>query len=418
VCVLTLSLFCFFCFILLRPPCSQQHCQVCHLRVSRSEFRNYKHVCSDCVKSIPDNSPSVALSPTPSRSPAPPPLFDRNPSSLVPLSSVERSAVVTLRLLGFTQQAAAQRLGCSRHTIASWQHRFEDTGNVLDLPRSGRPSSLSDEEKEELVMVSSVNSRYTPKKLKVICNSEVSTRTIDRTLQAAGLFGRVAAKKRIFTDEDKRKRLSFAAGYSKWSEEDWDHVVFADEAVIEGAGAGHGRVWVRRERGVAETFTSEHSSGRIPHPIKMNVWACFTGRGVGYCYIFNENMNGKLFKHILDTHLIQSAQLHFSSTETWWLLQDNAPTHKAKVVTKWLHNHGIQQLEFPPYSPDLNPIENLWQYIEQQVEERGTKTAHELQDAIAEEWERAPTDLLRKLAHSMPQRCREVIEASGDHTSH
>src|SRR5271163_4088598 len=44
--------------------------------------------------------------------------------------------------------------------------------------------------------------------------------------------------------------------------------------------------------------------------------------------------------------------------EEWWLLQDNAPSHKARIVQDWLFNHGVKLLDFPPYSPDLNALEN------------------------------------------------------------
>lgn len=41
-------------------------------------------------------------------------------------------------------------------------------------------------------------------------------------------------------------------------------------------------------------------------------------------------------------------------------MQDNAPIYGAKKVRKWFENNGIEVMDWPPYSPDLNPIENLW----------------------------------------------------------
>jgi len=267
-------------------------------------------------------------------------------------------------------------------------------------------------------MASTVDPFATPRGLKRKLELDVSARTIDRRLNEAGLYGRVAVNKRRLTDDDKRKRLSFASGYSGWTVQQWDRVLYSDEAVIEGEGSCSGRRWVRRAPSVIESLKSEHCTGKLPHPIKMNVWACFSGRGLGYCYIFNSNLDAKLLEHILDTHLIPSAALVFEQHpfEPWWLLQDNAPAHKSRSVQQWLHNHGIQLLDFPPYSPDLNPIEHLWADVETRVEQRAACTVEQLQERISEEWAATPVQLLESLSHSMPARCQAVIDARGDHT--
>ena len=100
--------------------------------------------------------------------------------------------------------------------------------------------------------------------------------------------------------------------------------------------------------------------------------------------------------------------------QQWWFLQDNAPSHRANVTQTWLHNHGVSCIDFPPYSPDLNCIENVWQDLERRVEAQAPDK-DELQDVIAEEWPNTQRDFLVKLVHSMPKRCEAVIAAKGDH---
>ena len=225
----------------------------------------------------------------------------------------------------------------------------------------------------------------------------------------------VARHKKKFSDEEKRKRLSFAEGYKHMSADDWMRVVFADEKIFWGEGFW-GQVFVRRP--IGEALNPDYCVDQDPHPEKVNCWGCFSGKGLGYCYTFNENMDANLLQDILGTHLVESAKLHYdvAHAEAWRFLQDNAPQHKSVLVRTWLFNHGIQCIDFPPYSPDLNPIENLWADLARRVEKFQCETMEELQDIVAEEWKETDPEYLRSLARSMPKRCQAVIDAKGDHT--
>ncbi len=66
----------------------------------------------------------------------------------------------------------------------------------------------------------------------------------------------------------------------------------------------------------------------------------------------------------------------------------------------WLFNNGIQCIDFPPYSPDLNPIENLWADLARRVEKFQCDSMEELQDIVAEQWKETDKELLRKLARN------------------
>src|SRR5436189_6232601 len=48
-------------------------------------------------------------------------------------------------------------------------------------------------------------------------------------------------------------------------------------------------------------------------------------------------------------------------------MQDNAPIHTAGKVKEWFENSGIPILEWPPYSPHLNPIEIMWAWLKEWI---------------------------------------------------
>ncbi len=106
----------------------------------------------------------------------------------------------------------------------------------------------------------------------------------------------------------------------------------------------------------------------------------------------------------------------FYPNEAWWFLQNNDPKHKSRVVQTFLFNNGIQCIDFPPLSPDLNPIENLLSILKTKLEARKAKDLDELEKFVLEEWHALSLNLLDTLATSMHRRCQDVLNNQG-HTS-
>jgi len=191
----------------------------------------------------------------------------------------------------------------------------------------------------------------------------------------------------------------------------WDLVLFSDEAHIELG--PHGQVWVQRPYGAS--FEPEYMTSKRPHPQRVSMWACFSGKGLGEIEIFTDILESTLFRRILQKCLLPSARRLFPPGP-WYFLQDNDPKHTSLKIKTHLHNKGVTCLELPPYSPDLNPIENLWKDLKRRIEKRNARNVEELKQFVSEEWLATDPTFLVNLSHSMPDRLTAVI-ANGGHTT-
>lgn len=365
--------------------------------------------------SVSPPAPAVDAA-APPAPPAPPAL----PAHVQPYDRVtveKRWAIIAYHKDGKSTRKISRQLVIHRNTVAHWIDTYARTGGVSDGKRSGRPRCTDDDTNTTVVLVALEEKFTTPRQIIRTLGLDASVSTIDRRLKEAGLYGRVAMHKRDYSEVELRKRMSFARGYGDKSEQWWERVLFSDEKCFYGMGFC-GQTWVRRPAGTA--LDPAHCVHKTAHPVKVNAWACFSATGQGYMHIFNENMDAALMKSILEANLLPSAELAFGHDDhaQWYLLHDNDKKFTSILVRDYLHNNGVTCLEFPPYSPDLNPIENLWGAIARACEQHQCATMEELQEVVSEEWNKVDHELMRTLAHSMPARCQAVINANGWHTKY
>ena len=93
--------------------------------------------------------------------------------------------------------------------------------------------------------------------------------------------------------------------------------------------------------------------------------------------------------------------------------QDNAPCHRAKFVANWLKKRKVKTLQWPPNSPDLNPIENLWSWLDGKLAKEQLNTLQDLTVAIDRILSNVPDHLIKNLVESMPNRIHECLKAHG-----
>ena len=97
---------------------------------------------------------------------------------------------------------------------------------------------------------------------------------------------------------------------------------------------------------------------------------------------------------------------------------DNAPVHKARSIQKWFVKIGVEELDSLAQSPDLNPIEHLWDELERRLRARPNRltSVPDLTNALVVERKQVPAAMFQHLVESLPRRVEAVLAAKGGPT--
>ena len=168
------------------------------------------------------------------------------------------------------------------------------------------------------------------------------------------------------------------------------------------------------------------------------VWACFTGDRLGPLIVCDEGGIGAneyedilyngLFSLIDDLlePLEDPETIQVADENTYLFMQNNAPCHNSAEVLEFLEENHVPVMEWPPQSPDLNSIENLWVGLKDRFHKRfiemfnhpskSLKARYRYGEVLQEVWYSQGHELVDALIESMPRRVQVVLEAKGGWT--
>ncbi|CAF1527135.1 unnamed protein product [Adineta ricciae] len=325
-----------------------------------------------------------------------------------------RSQVIQHFLNGDSYTDIVDKVLIPRPTIVSIVQKYKKSKCVLNISGRGRKRKTTVAVDRIIRRKIKVDRRKSATAVKIEIEKElgvvIHANTVRNRLHEIGLYGRVARKKPYVNKVNRAKRIAYAKMMIQKSSDYWKHVLWSDESKFNLFGSD-GKVMVWRSRSeeyepICTVPTVKHNGGNVM------VWGCFSRSGVGNLFFIDNIMDRFCYREILQKNLLQSA-MKLGLTRSLVFQHDNDPKHTAKIVKDWLNGKKIEVLKWPASSPDLNPIEHVWDELERRMKKHHPSNKEELKKALLQEWNGIGDDVTEKLVDSVPNRLYECIRMQG-----
>ncbi|GFX79030.1 transposable element Tcb1 transposase [Trichonephila clavipes] len=253
---------------------------------------------------------------------------------------------------------------------------FKTTGMCSRRHGGGRVRSTSPAEGRYIVLSAKRNRRTTAQQVANLflaaSGKQISRKTVARRLRGGGLYARRPVVCVPLTRQHRTARLQWCREHHNWTEQDWACVLFSDE----------------RKGSISDM--QYHGVGW-----HHDQWPHAPSCGCEWDYDGPRYIDEVLLPHV---RLFRGAV-----GDKFVFMDDNAACHRTLTVQDCLDSEGIQRLVWSARSPDLNPIENVWDALGRQVAGRNYPPTNKntLIRALIEERDKLPQQLLDNVVQSM-----------------
>jgi transposase len=343
----------------------------------------------------------------------------------------------------------AKRLHMNIKTVKRWVKRHQTSNGVnavISRKPPGRPRLLSEAAAKHAVELllsdkhSGCQAVASELLKKGLAKVEVHRVTLSRSAKAyarqsgSPIVPVTGLPKKQLTTDTKKKRLAFCQAMQGRS---WGHIMFTDRKkfLFRYPGCKVKRVqWVKQG--------DQRTANMVNHPMCLNVYAGLTKFGMTACHLVAgtskqattfknkkgqaaKNITSQEYKEVVSKTLLPEGKRIFSNQgiSSWTLQQDNDPTHKKaarEALEDWnKQESGVLLLPgWPPNSPDLSPIENVWAWAQQEVDAIGCENFEQFQKVVLETLRNVPSRVVNNLFASLPNRISQCLALEGDKTKY
>ena len=313
----------------------------------------------------------------------------------------------------------------SKSTVSRTITRFNDTGSVKDRPRSGRPSTATNEEKSLDVLLSFIEDPHTSIR-KTSQQHEICKFSIQKILKTNKFHPFKVNLVQELNEDDFDRRVEFCEEMMARIVEDPNfasNIVFSDEATFQLNGTlnrHNCRYW-------AEQNPNWMWEDKTQYPQKLNVWAGILNDQLIGPFFIEGNLTAAKYEDMLRTQIVpRIIEVTGANFEHTWFQQDGAAAHYGRNVRQYLNNVFIDRwigrrgdIEWPARSPDLTPLDYfLWGYLKDRVYKTKPQNLDELRQRIIDECTLIPAEHCRNSINSFYHRLGYCQETEGHQFEH
>jgi transposase/Zn/Cd-binding protein ZinT len=311
------------------------------------------------------------------------------------LSNEARSYIVTNYKKGISAEQLARHYSVNQRTIKNIVNKYTKTGKIDREKGSG---TKFDPHISKLI--DDVVGDGSELSLREISDKVGNSKSSVHRYLHSNDFESLLEKKLPFENNNslnQRKKW-----YDKYKRHNHANVIYSDETAFSLLPDKLCRHWVKRgKRPIIRR------SGMCK---KVHVWGCIQRDRKLVLHIYKPNMTADLYIEVLTQRLLPIIKECHKNRRRVLFQQDNARPHKAKSTMEFLTKNKVPVMDWPPYSPDLSPIENIWHIMKMRVKKVNTKTIPQLMRAIINVGNGIEIKVINNLIDSMPGRMKRLKE--------
>lgn len=323
------------------------------------------------------------------------------------LTVEEKAKIYAYDDQGLSGREISLKINKSANVVWNYLRNKEKYGKNM----KGRQTMATTATERRNILRIASNSSDSAAKIKEKSGSSASLSTVRRIINAAEHLKRIKLQKKPPLNQQRKElRLNFCKEHMTWKSE-WNKVVFSDEKKFNFDGPDGFNYYFHDLRKEERFLARRHS--RVGG---VMVWGAISFYGGIDLEFQTTKMTANSYQSILQTAFPKFQDLF--GPIPWTFQQDNAPIHTARIIKSWISEQNVELLPWPPYSPDINIMENVWGWLSRKVYESGRQfdDRESLIAAIKSAWSQISLQYLSQLYNSLPNRIYEVILSKGGST--